>query len=159
MTKLLTAVDTLDDRRELWHLLHRVSPARRVRFLEWACRAAPGEVGQRPTVSHHRMSARVVAAHRDPTGKADEMLTNEIYGDLLVIAAQWNLDLRVACRAAEQFVRRPGDPLPSPNPPPREARPGPRRSPSQRQSAPLRPSGLSSPASDPQRGLVHTACT
>jgi hypothetical protein len=111
VVSLIRPVDTLDDRRELWHLLHRMHPVRRVRFLEWSCQTAAGQVGQRPTVSLFRMQERIREAQRDPSGKADEILTNEIYGDLIVLAAQWKLDLAAVCVAAEKHVKRPSEPM------------------------------------------------
>ena len=106
----ILTLDTLDDRRELHSLLHRLSPRRRVSFLAWCCRQVSGPNGTRPVASS-RVGPTLEAAYR--CSVADERLTNEMYGDVLALAAQWDLDLAAAARELEARVRRPGDRRPS----------------------------------------------
>ena len=101
----ILAIDTLDDRREVWHLLHRLPPARRVAFLADCCRRVPGNArGHRPTPSA-RMAPTVAAAAR--CDAADHRLTTLVYTDLLVLSSQWGLDLAAAAVRLEGWVRRP----------------------------------------------------
>lgn len=99
----LLVLDTLDDRREIWSLLHRLSPRDRVRFLGWCCSqvAAPGST--RPTPSLLRMGEVIGMADR--CDRADDRLTNEVYGDVLVLASQWGLDLGRAAVVLERRAR------------------------------------------------------
>lgn len=104
MASQLVTMDTLDDRRELWHLLHRLPPVRRVAFLAWCCTQVSGPGGTRPGPSSRNQPA-VAAARLDD--KADERLTNMMYGDLLMLGAQWGLDLAKAAVTLESWVKRP----------------------------------------------------
>lgn len=98
----LLQLDTRDDRRELWSLLHRLSPKRRTAYLDWCCSRVCGPNQTRPVVSH-RMTETVVLAYR--FGEYDERLSNEIYTDVLMLAASWNLDLAAAAVELERRVR------------------------------------------------------
>lgn len=102
----ILVLDTLDDRRELWCLLHRLSPRRRVSFLADCCDRVRRPDGAGPVASR-RMAPAVALAYR--CGRADDRLTTEVYGDLLVLACQWGLDLAAAAAALEGRVRRRGD--------------------------------------------------
>ena len=86
----LFTLDTLDDRREIWALLHRLSPRARVSAVAWACSRVRTPSGRQPVVSS-RLAPTVRAAHA--CDRADDRLTNELYGDLLALAANWDLDL------------------------------------------------------------------
>lgn len=143
MTPTLLAIDTLDDRREVWHLLHRLSPRDRVRFLARCCRRMTDAKGYGPRVSLWRMRGRIDASYR--CGKADDGLTNEVYGDLLMLACEpWHLDLLAAAAELEQIARGRltlSDPCPSPPPAASPCAPGsaPARTPCS--TAPARPAG------------------
>jgi len=106
-------LDTLDDRREMWHLLHRLPPRARVRFLAGQCAKVrardPRGNGPVPGGSRH-----LAAAYREDG--ADYRLTNEVYADLLVLAAQWGLDLAAAAAELMAAVRRPSAPAPPSSP-------------------------------------------
>lgn len=95
--------DTLDDRREIWSLLHRLHPLRRVRFLRLCCQQVTLPGGSQSPAPSYRMHERIRAALRDDT--ADEWLTNEIYGDLFQLAHQWRLDLDTVTRRLEEVVK------------------------------------------------------
>lgn len=103
MKPTLLLVDTKDDRREIWHLLHRLSPWDRVRFLGQCCERARLPNGVGPRVSTDRMKPRITASYREE--KANEGLTNEVYGDILVLAAEWNIDMASVAVELEQIVR------------------------------------------------------
>lgn len=79
---------TLDDRREIWRLLEKLTPAGRVRFLTWGCRQLKGKGDVRVT-SH--------------TGKV-----GEAYHDLIALAVVYGLDLHAAACELERRVRRGG---------------------------------------------------
>lgn len=98
----LLTMDTRDDRVELWHLLHRLSPRRRVSFLAWCCGKVRRPDGAGPVASS-RMAPAVESSYR--CDAADVRLTNEVYGDVLVCAAQWGLDLAAAAAELERRVR------------------------------------------------------
>lgn len=84
--------DTLDDRRELHHLLERLQPRHRLRFLAWACRQVTlPSSGIHPVVS------------RRSTG-----LAMEVYYDLWYLAIQHNLDLDAATSRLVEMVRQRG---------------------------------------------------
>ena len=101
----LLTLDTLDDRREVWHLLHRLSPRRRVSFLAWACERCTGPRGAKPVASH-RMAGTIEQAYR--CDGADLRLTNEVYGDLLALAANYRFDLGAAAVELERRVKSAG---------------------------------------------------
>lgn len=98
----LLAVDTLDDRREIWHLLHRLAPWERVRFVDWCCRSVRSfGRGVRPSV--HRMLDRIQSSFKDD--KSDHALTNMLYADVLFLGSQWGLDVPRAAVMLEQVVK------------------------------------------------------
>lgn len=96
------ALDTLDDRREIWHLLHRLPPPARVRFVEWACGQVEGVRGNRPCP----MPAGEMIRDARRCGRGDERLTNSAYMDLLMLACQWGLDMDAIARQLETWVRK-----------------------------------------------------
>lgn len=104
MSHHLLAVDTLDDRREIWHLLHKLSPMDRVRWLGTVCRKIRERDGHGPHPSVWRMRETITQAYRsDPW---NERLTNEIYGDLIMAASQYQLNLLELAVELESVVRR-----------------------------------------------------
>jgi hypothetical protein len=103
-------LDTLDDRRTIWHLLHRLPPSARVRFLRWACSQVPGIRGNRPLPQP--MPDQVRDAVR--CGRGDDRLTNAVYMDVLILSAQWALDLEAAARQLEHWVKK-GPPSATPS--------------------------------------------
>lgn len=142
MKSSLLLLDTLDDRREIHSLLHRLSPRDRVRFLARCCRRVTDARGYGPRVSLWRMRERIDASYR--CGKADDGLTNECYGDILVMAASWGLDLLAVAAELEQVARGRltlSDPLPPPASSPCAPGSAPARTPCS--TAPDRPAGSS----------------
>lgn len=92
-------LDNLDDRREIWQLLHRLAPPRRVDFLRQCCAKVPPP---RPRPAVARMAARLLAART--CGVADRGITNEIYYDLLYLSVNHDLDLGAAAVELEAVV-------------------------------------------------------
>ena len=100
--KSLITFDTVDDRRELWSLLHRLSPRARVSFLAWCCTKVRRADGNGPVASS-RMCETVEGAYR--CDRFDLRLTNECFMDCLMLTAQWGLDLATAAVELERRVR------------------------------------------------------
>src|SRR3990172_248232 len=98
MNTSLITLDTLDDRREIWLLLHRLSPRRRVAYLAWCCEQVKGKL---QPVASSRMAATIEDAHRSE--RADDRLTNEGYGDLISLGLNFGFDLG---RATAELVSR-----------------------------------------------------
>lgn len=105
--------DTKDDRTQIWHLLHRLSPSRRAEFQIWCCRMT-GVTSQldRPTYKRHDdglpelpngMLDRMMAAYR--SDRDDVVFTNECYHDFVKLSYCHGLDAGVATLALERFVR------------------------------------------------------
>ena len=101
-------LDTLDDRREIWHLLHRLPPRDRFRFLQFCCLHAYLPNSRiHPTASWFRMGRRIVRAQRSGQ-RADEQdlaLTNEIYIDLWALVIQYGLSARFFAPRLELAIR------------------------------------------------------
>lgn len=115
-------LDTRSDRTALWHLLHRLSPADRVRFLERRCALIAPANGRLPAPVPGGFALMVKEACR--CDRADERLTNAVYADLWGLVSGWDADPLEIALDAEEWVRRPSARrLPRPSEPPR-ARPG-----------------------------------
>jgi hypothetical protein len=105
MKPIAVVYDNLDDRRELYCLFARLSPAQRIAFLDWCCRqSAVPNSACRPGVSA-AMRERAKLAQRDSS--ADEKLTIECLLDVYNLSIQYTLDLAYVARALEYVVRRP----------------------------------------------------
>ncbi len=101
MKPSILVVDNTDDRREIWHTLHRLRPGHRARFLQWACSRVSNAKGDRPM-------ARVTVAEVDDAMRHDDgdnRLTNSVYALLLTLGNQWNLDLMEAAKELEQWAK------------------------------------------------------
>jgi hypothetical protein len=100
------SIDTLDDRREIWFLLHRLPPRSRFRFLAFLCRHAylPGSRCH-PLPSWFRMAPRIRQAEQGDE-QQDLALTNEVYTDILAMTMQYGLSAKFAAESAEQAVKR-----------------------------------------------------
>jgi hypothetical protein len=108
-TTLITdikSIDTLDDRREAWYLLHRLSPRHRFRFLHWLCQHAYLPRSKlHPQASWFRMGPRIRKATQGDD-RQDYALTQEIYSDILALCLQYQLSAKFAVQSLEQAVRR-----------------------------------------------------
>ena len=105
MATSIQLLDTVDDRREIWHLLHKMPPLRRVLFLQRVCATIrlkdPHGNGPVPM----GFAEKVADAERCERG--NERLTNAVYADVIAAANQYDLDLvKLACEL-EQLVKRP----------------------------------------------------
>lgn len=101
----LIEIDTKDDRREIWHLLHHLAPRMRAKFLKWCCdRVAADAKGHRPVVRVTREEIRDAMR----TDDGDRRLTNSVYSLVLILGSQWRLDLVAAAVELESWVKRPG---------------------------------------------------
>lgn len=106
MSAQLLVLDTRDDRTEVWHLLHRLPPRDRVRFLVHACGMCPASAaGHIPAPLVWDMRTTAEQAYR--CDRADVRLTNEVFADLLTCFAQWHLDAARTALALTEWVRRP----------------------------------------------------
>jgi hypothetical protein len=104
----LLVIDTLDDRREVWSLLHRLPPRERLCYLRWCCAQVSDPVtGNGPTPLIAGETVRM--AYR--CDRADTRLTNEVYGCYLSLVGQHSaisrrsLDPVVAAVELERVVR------------------------------------------------------
>lgn len=90
----LKEIDNLDDRREIFYLLSRLTPLQRIAFLYWCCDQANNRM------IHRGEQTRVDIT--DPTG--------DPYHTMLSIAmlhAQYNLPIQRVLRGLERAVRNP----------------------------------------------------
>lgn len=95
--------DTLDDRRELHALLHRLPPAARVAFLEECCRRVADARGNGPRPVPSMRAVMVPDAVRCDRG--DDRLTAAVYSDIVALAHQHGLDLARVALDLERFAR------------------------------------------------------
>jgi len=139
MTAPLLLLDTLSDRREIWSLLHRLSPARRLAFLWWVCKAAskPGANCPEPVPEMREYVRQAMRCDR-----ADERLTNMVYADTWAVANQYDFDMGRGAVALERYARtgelppvRPAPPATAAAPSSRPASPAPARTPGSTGSA------------------------
>lgn len=96
--------DNLDDRREVFYLLGKLSPLERVQWLEWACRHATlGRSTVRPVVA--RKTRELALRARWDTAAA-ERLTLVIWWDLWMLDVNFRVDFEALLRGLEAAVRR-----------------------------------------------------
>lgn len=102
-TKNLKPCDTKDDRREVFQLLAKLPPSRRVEWLSRACKLALlPRTRTSPHVSPKTM-VRAKAAMGDDS--LDAPLTTEIFFDFWTMAANYNLDVPKALEVLVGMVR------------------------------------------------------
>lgn len=107
MNRPLFAIDTRDDRVEIWHLLHRLPPRARLSFLRWCCRrVADPRTGNGPKPAFRRDDIR--QAYR--CERASERLTNAVYSDILSLIGQHGLDPAAATLELERWGKAGGVP-------------------------------------------------
>lgn len=95
--------DNLDDRREIYHLLARLPPKRRLGWLEWACRNATlGESKVRPVVA---AKTRQLADQARWDSSANTRLTMEVFFDLWMLSVNYRMDFESLLRRLEAVVR------------------------------------------------------
>ena len=103
MKPLVLTLDTLDDRRELIHLLDRLSPSARLDWLAWCCaQASDPKRGLFPRVAQ-RTRDLIDKARWDDS--ASERLTVECYMDFIYLGLQYDLDPTQPLARLEGMVR------------------------------------------------------
>lgn len=100
---MLEKYDTLDDRREIWHMLHRIKPMERVKFIEKCCLKVEGPY---KGVVFERDKVKDLIAESRYRSDSDVRLTDVIYLDLLMLVAQWRLNFDWVVQTLESVVRR-----------------------------------------------------
>lgn len=105
MTSVLQ-LDNVDDRTEVRHaLLRRLSPARRVAFLAWACgQSKLGKFESRPVVGKQTHELAKLARW---DSSADEALSKDVELSLWTLAVQFQLNLDLALAKLVEMVRKP----------------------------------------------------
>lgn len=102
MKNALLIVDTLSDRRDLWHMLHRIHPFRRLAFLRWCCATASRPGNNCPAPTPEMVGLARAAARAD---EHDLRYTNMIYLDLAAIGQQYDFDLGKAMITLDRWIR------------------------------------------------------
>jgi len=116
MTSSILRLDTLDDRREVWSLLHRLPPRRRALYLFRCCRVASGDASAGSAVEPGPDIWREVA-DAERCDRGDDRLTNNVYALLVAVANQYDgLDWGKMALELERYVKT-GDLPPLPRPP------------------------------------------
>lgn len=101
---LLTQFDNVDDRREIWHLLHKLNPHQRVKFVGYCCQIVTGKL---KGVVLDATSMQDTIEESWICERASERLTNILYYDILALACQWKVDLSRVVLDLEQVVKCP----------------------------------------------------
>lgn len=97
-------MENLDDRREVWHLLHALRPSRRYRFIRWCCKGC--RVGSYvPKLWHTQRDLDRLKEAERTGGAADVQISNECYGYLWSMATQYGLDLAAVTITLEALTR------------------------------------------------------
>lgn len=94
--------DTLDSRREVWHLLHRMHPRRRFAYLNRCCEACKDGLGNG---LFPLPSMRQMVREAERCDRADDRLTNAVYADLVQLSANRGLDLLAVALELEQLAK------------------------------------------------------
>ncbi len=101
----LLILDTKEDRREVFHLLHRLPPRTRIAFLQWACKQVPQGPGcHLPVPAIWKMATTLDRAYRNDA--EDVRLSSEVWLDLLSLYSTYGLDPLKTAMALESLVRR-----------------------------------------------------
>lgn len=96
--------DNKDDRLEVYHLLSKLPPPKRLAWLDWACcRATLGTSQVRPVV---QQKTRRLAAQARWDSAADARLTLEIFFDLWMLSINYRVDFEALLKGLERQVRR-----------------------------------------------------
>lgn len=101
--KKLIYHNNLDDKREIYCLLDRLHPIKRVQFLEWSCsQASFAKKGGKPVVLPSTYDLMKLAIRDD---SASRELTHEIYLNLWQLESQFRFDLDLALQKLVELVR------------------------------------------------------
>ena len=96
------SLESLDDRREIWHLLHRMPPAARLSYLYKCCEAVKDGLGNGlfPLPSMKQMVRDAEHCER-----GNERLTNAVWTDALQLCANRGLCLAAVALDLEQVAK------------------------------------------------------
>lgn len=96
--------DTLDDRREIYHLLHRLPPHKRIRFVDQCCHTA--KLGRHHSTIRVSHSSRLLADQARKCDRADQALTMDLYNDLWMLSTHYSFNLDNALSQLVRMVRK-----------------------------------------------------
>ena len=96
--------DNLDDRKEVYYLLAKLSPRRRMRFLQWCC----DRVVMHKSQSKTRVSAKSLqlAEYARTDDSADRRSVLETYTDIWMLCAQYDFPIDQAVLKLTEMVRK-----------------------------------------------------
>lgn len=104
MVQLFTECDNLDDRRELVTLLGKLPPLSRWQFVRWCCSTV--KMGNKsPEVRLDARDREAVRLANAGDRDADDRVTANCWGFLIVLSVQWGLDLRTVAVRLEALAR------------------------------------------------------
>ena len=104
MVQPYTKLDNLDDRRELVTLLGKLRPVERWQFVRLCC-STVALGNKRPEVRLDARDREALKLANAGDRAADERVTANCWGFLVILSAQWELDLAAAAVKLEQLVR------------------------------------------------------
>ena len=105
MTTLLTRFDNLDDRRELYRLFAALPPAARYRFVAWVCTLAKPMGVKTPSLVMDERSRDAIKRARIGDAKANDYVTAETWGFLLLLTSTWSVPLDSVAKSLESVAR------------------------------------------------------
>jgi hypothetical protein len=108
MTTLITqfdGMDTLDDRRELRRALAALPPIQRVAFVRHCVSLAKPIGNRHPKLVMDARTSEAVKAAYHGDDDADDRLTNEMWGFLILLSAQWELSLSAVAKDLDAVAR------------------------------------------------------
>lgn len=100
------ALDTKDDRREIYHLLDRLPPKKRLAFVRWCCRRAFHSHGYSPTKPGVLQKTIELAELARWDSSASDRLSYDLFFDIVNLNRQWFLDLDAALKRLVEMVRK-----------------------------------------------------
>jgi hypothetical protein len=100
-----TKLDNLDDRRELVTLLGKLRPVERWQFVRLCCSGVKPMGNKRPEVRLDAGDREALRLANAGDRGADDRITANCWGFLVILSAQWELDLAAAAVKLEQLVR------------------------------------------------------
>ncbi len=102
---LITQFDNLDSRRELHRQFAALRPTARYAFVQWVCSIAH-PIGQRSPVLHmDERSREAIKLASIGDAKADDYVTNETWGFLIMLTAMWEVPIRRVAETLESVAR------------------------------------------------------
>ncbi len=104
MTGSTITIDTRDDRQQIYELIHRLPPKRRIEFLVWVCQQVPqNEKGHLPVPVVTGLQTTCEYAYRNEDANA--RLSREVYIDVLSLIVQFSVDDKIMACTLEKWVK------------------------------------------------------